>query len=70
MIGDSLELLALGWMNAGVVMTPGSVLVSTASIITAMASVDDASSVKSAIAAAIGMAALLAVTDQALTIFV
>ena len=67
MVGGSLELLALGWMNVGAAMAPDSALAST---IIAVASVGDASSTKSAIAAAIGVAVPLAVAGQALTIFV
>ena len=70
MVGGSLELLALGWMNVGAAMAPDSALASTVSTIIAVASVGDASSTKSAIAAAIGVAVPLAVAGQALTIFV
>ena len=70
MVGGSLELIALGWMNVGAAMAPDSALASTVSTIIAVASVGDASSTKSAIAAAIGVAVPLAVAGQALTIFV
>ena len=70
MVGGSLELLALGWMNVGAAMAPDSALASTVSTIIAVASVGDASSTKGAIAAAIGVAVPLAVAGQALTIFV
>ena len=66
MVGGSLELLALGWMNVGAAMAPDSALASTVSTVIAVASVSDASS----IAAAIGVAVPLAVAGQALTIFV
>ena len=70
MVGGSLELIALGWMNVGAAMAPDSALASTVSTIIAVASVGDASSTKDAIAAAIGVAVPLAVAGQALTIFV
>ena len=70
MVGGSLELIALGWMNVGAAMAPDSALASTVSTIIAVASVGDASSTKGAIAAAIGVAVPLAVAGQALTIFV
>ena len=70
MVGGSLELLALGWMNVGAAMAPDSALASTVSTVIAVASVGDASSTKGAIAAAIGVAVPLAVAGQALTIFV
>ena len=70
MVGGSLELLALGWMNVGAAMAPDSALASTVSTVIAVASVSDASSTKGAIAAAIGVAVPLAVAGQALTIFV
>ena len=70
MVGGSLELIALGWMNVGAAMAPDSALASTVSTVIAVASVGDASSTKSAIAAAIGVAVPLAVAGQALTIFV
>ena len=70
MVGGSLELIALGWMNVGAAMAPDSALASTVSTVIAVASVGDASSTKDAIAAAIGVAVPLAVAGQALTIFV
>ena len=68
--GGTLELIALAWMNVGAAMAPDAALASTVSTVVAVASVGDASSTKSAIAAAIGVAVPLAVAGQALTIFV
>ena len=70
MVGGSLELLALGWMNVGAAMAPDAALASTVSTVIAIASLGDASSTKGAIAAAIGVAVPLAIAGQALTIFV
>lgn len=70
MVGGSLELLALGWMNVGAAMAPDAALASTVSTVIAVASVGDAGSTRDAISAAIGVAVPLAVAGQALTIFV
>lgn len=70
MVGGSLELLALGWMNVGAAMAPDAALASTVSTVIAVASVGDTGTTKAAITAAIGVAVPLAVAGQALTIFV
>lgn len=70
MVGGSLELIALGWMNVGAAMAPDAALASTVSTVIAIASLGDASSAKAAIDAAIAVAVPLAVAGQALTIFV
>ena len=70
MVGGSLELIALGWMNVGAAMAPDSALASTVSTVIAVASVGDGSSTRGAITFAIGVAVPLAVAGQALTIFV
>ncbi len=73
MVGGSLELLALGWMNVGAAMAPDSALASTVSTIIAVASLGgDPTKADIATAAhtAIGVAVPLAVAGQALTIFV
>ncbi len=63
MIGGSLELLALGWMNVGAAMAPDAALASTVSTVIVIAG---GQSTKEAIAVAVP----LAVAGQALTIFV
>ena len=73
MVGGSLELLALGWMNVGAAMAPDSALASTVSTVIAVASLgDDPTKADIAAAAhtAIGVAVPLAIAGQALTIFV
>lgn len=70
MVGGSLELLALGWMNVGAAMAPDAALASTVSTIIAVTSVGDAGSQADAIGQAIAVAVPLAVAGQALTIFV
>ncbi|MDU0349661.1 PTS mannose/fructose/sorbose transporter subunit IIC [Actinomyces sp. MRS3W] len=63
MVGGSLELLSLGWMNVGAAMAPDAALASTVSTVIAIAG---GQSSKEAIAVAVP----LAVAGQALTIFV
>ncbi|WP_448760385.1 PTS mannose/fructose/sorbose transporter subunit IIC [Actinomyces oricola] len=62
-VGGSLELVALGWMNVGAAMAPDAALASTVSTVIAIAGGQDT-------AEAIGLAVPLAVAGQALTIFV
>ena len=63
MIGGSLELVALGWMNVGAAMAPDAALASTVSTVIVIAG---GQSQKEAIAVAVPLAA----AGQALTIFV
>ena len=73
MVGGTLELLALGWMNVGAAMAPDSALASTVSTVIAVASVSDdptRADIATAAHTAIGVAVTLAVAGQALTIFV
>lgn len=63
MIGGSLELLSLGWMNVGAAMAPDAALASTVSTVIVIAG---GQTTKEAIAVAVP----LAVAGQALTIFV
>ncbi len=70
MVGGSLELIALGWMNVGAAMAPDAALASTVSTIIAVASVDQGTAQATAISQAIAVAVPLAVAGQALTIFV
>ena len=69
-VGGTLELIALGWMNVGAAMAPDAALASTVSTVIAVASMDGAGGTKAAIDAAISVAVPLAVAGQALTIFV
>ncbi|MDO4244013.1 MAG: PTS mannose/fructose/sorbose transporter subunit IIC [Actinomyces sp.] len=62
-IGGSLELLALGWMNVGAAMAPDAALASTVSTVIVIAGGQTQ-------AEAIAIAVPLAVAGQALTIFV
>ena len=69
-VGGTLELIALGWMNVGAAMAPDAALASTVSTVIAVASMDGAGGTKAAIDAAISVTVPLAVAGQALTIFV
>lgn len=69
-VGGTLELIALGWLNVGAAMAPDAALASTVSTVIAVASMDGDGGTKAAIDAAIGVAVPLAVAGQALTIFV
>ena len=62
-VGGSLELVALGWMNVGAAMAPDAALASTVSTVIAIAGGQETGE-------AIGLAVPLAVAGQALTIFV
>ena len=63
MVGGSLELLSLGWMNVGAAMAPDAALASTVSTVIVIAGGQEYEQ-------AIGVAVPLAVAGQALTIFV
>lgn len=63
MVGGSLELLSLGWMNVGAAMAPDAALASTVSTVIVIAGGQTQ-------AEAIAVAVPLAVAGQALTIFV
>jgi len=63
MIGGSLELLALGWMNVGAAMAPDAALASTVSTVVVIAGGQTQKD-------AIGIAVSVAIAGQALTIFV
>ncbi|WP_159717258.1 PTS mannose/fructose/sorbose transporter subunit IIC [Actinomyces marmotae] len=69
-VGGTLELIALGWLNVGAAMAPDAAMASTISTVIAVASMNGAGGTKAAIDAAIGVAVPLAVAGQALTIFV
>lgn len=69
-VGGTLELIALGWMNVGAAMAPDAALASTVSTVIAIASMGGGDDRSSAITAAIGIAVPLAIAGQALTIFV
>lgn len=70
MVGGSLELLALGWMNVGAAMAPDAALASTVSAVVAITSAANGTAPAQAISEAIAIAVPLAVAGQALTIFV
>ncbi|ARD41084.1 PTS mannose/fructose/sorbose transporter subunit IIC [Actinomyces gaoshouyii] len=69
-VGGTLELIALGWLNVGAAMAPDAALASTVSTVIAVASMGGDGGTKAAIDAAISVAVPLAVAGQALTIFV
>ena len=74
MVGGTLEMFALGWMNVGAAMAPDAALASTVSTIIAVASLGGdptkADIATAAHTAIIGVAVPLAIAGQALTIFV
>ena len=70
MVGGTLELIALAWMNVGAAMAPDAALASTVSTVVAVVFVNQGIAQGDAINQAVTVAVLVAAAGQGLTIFV